>query len=114
MVGRTIRRLLAAPTDARIGICMILFVAGVRLVQEAALFGYEVEAGELLGFLPDFVGFYTVMFLSVWTALRFGLPGEGDRVTSLAAVGLLLGLLPPLLESLVRNVPDAPYDYFWA
>lgn len=114
MVGRTIRRLLAAPTDARVAICMILFVAGVRLVQEAALFGYEVRAGELLGFMPDFVGFYTVMFLSVWAALRFGLPGEGDRVTNLAAVGLLLGLLPPLLESLVRNVPEAPYDYFWA
>lgn len=97
MVSRAVRRLLRTDADPRTGIIAVVFVAIMRVVLETNRASESAFAPAGLA-VAEQLAFYAATFWVFVVALRLTLPPDRVRgVPHLVAIGLLFGLIPPLL-----------------
>jgi hypothetical protein len=104
-----LERLVADDGGPMTPVLALLFVSLGRVVLERALYGYSAPISPHM-VLQTF-GFYLFMFSAFATLLRIALGRRFTQVTDLLSIGLLLGLLPPLLQ-LVLGDDEIRMRYF--
>jgi hypothetical protein len=104
---RSAARLLRAESDPRVGLLAVLFVALMRVALEGGSSGLGL--GVWLPILVERLTFYTALFLAFCGALRLALPARPRGIPSVVAIGLLLGVCPPLLGQLMPVLGGSAY-----
>jgi len=96
--------------DARAVVFVILFISFARMTLEAASFS-EVTLRQSYGKLYFFIDWYLVLFFSFTVLLRLVARLPFERAANPTTVGLLFGVVPPLIDCLVGNEPPQ-YGFF--
>jgi hypothetical protein len=99
---RSASRLLRAESDPRVGLLAVLFVAFVRVALEGGVSAQGLEAW--LPMLVERTTFYMAVFLAFCAVLRAVLPNKPRGIPNIVAIGLLLGLSPPILAALAPSL----------
>jgi len=109
---KAVRRFLRGELAPPLLPACVLGIASARLLFELVLLPGRVTPGALLGGLAHTAAFYLAVASLFALVLRHTLAlGEAEAGRAVCA-GLLLGLLPPLLDSLSGSSTAGPYVYF--
>jgi hypothetical protein len=109
---RAVNRLLRADADPRTAFFTTLFVATTRIVLEHNARGVGIDPAGLIPTAAERVAFYTATFLVFVAALRSVLPAGFRGVPNIVAIGMLFGLVPPLLSTLLPSFGAAGHPRF--
>lgn len=106
--------LLARPTEPRFVLFTILYVAISRMAVEMGVKGHPIGWEILPHAFSDTATLYLMGYFLFWTLLTLLLP-QRPGVGKVVAAGLLLGVLPPILERWIPALggPETFYDYFF-
>ena len=109
-VSRSIDRLLESRYDARIPILVIAIVAVCRVLFEFGLSGSDPRQAPMA--VLSSLSFYLAMYMMFSFLLSKLLGRPFENVANIVGVGLLFGLLPPLIDALGNLPGSQPYTYF--
>jgi len=108
----TVNRFLEKPAHPFAPVLAILFVSGFRLLIELGLYKSNLDMiGLFRGFLIT-ISFYLVIYFLFAAILSVSLSRPLDKVAKIASIGLLFGLLPPLLDLFAGSPAYLRYTYF--
>lgn len=93
-------------------ILSILFVGTGRLLLEVSLIAERYYSHNLLRDFHINITFYLVVFILFSVILRYALSMPFKYVSNVVCVGLLIGLIPPIIDILLQNRDSVRYIYF--
>lgn len=97
--------------DARTTIILLLFVSCARMMLELSVRLIPTET--LVFIFLDFFTFYTIMFFSFSLILSFLTEKPFYEIANYASAGLMLGVLPPILDfTFAKSTSAVKYKYF--
>jgi len=107
---KAIDRFMRSAYDARAVVFTLLFISIARLTLEAAP-SSEIAIRHLYAKLYFFINWYLVLFFSFTLVLRVAARLPFERAANPTTVGLLFGVVPPLIDCLVGTTPPE-YVFF--
>jgi hypothetical protein len=114
MLRRWCLALIEARADPRMAVVAVLFVSVFRFVVEFNVRGTKSLRPEVLYHaLLDSLVFYTTSYFIFTVILRLLIPGRPRGIPAVVSLGLLTGIVPPLLEGLIPALGGEYYDYMF-
>jgi hypothetical protein len=114
MLRRICLRALDFRADPRLAIVTVVFVAVFRFVAEFNLRNKPSLRPELLFHaMGDSLVFYTTSYFIFSGILTLLIPGRPSGIGAVVCLGLLLGIVPPVVEIFVPSLGGRYYDYMF-
>ncbi|HEX7479026.1 MAG TPA: hypothetical protein VF331_14565 [Polyangiales bacterium] len=112
MIRRTCLALLQLRANPRMAIVAVLFVSIFRFVIEFNVDQTAYGDG-LVHAMGDSLVVYTATYFVFCGILQLLIPGNPSGIPAVVSLGLLLGVLPPILEGLFPALGGKYYDYMF-